>query len=374
MTGDVTYLYSYDIATEADLGAIETKLRGTAQWFRFGRSKDAPRNFPSYRPLLLQLDDVQIDGPLGPMTLSTSIKLFSVGAISVNVGAMVSCDHISDLVALRSLTIKEDTTLDDRIREIAQRLLETIRPQLDSPVETVGEPEVYTIFRIDRPATAGATARHDEERALEDWLGRHEREIAALLVGETEAANLSPQEVRETLMHRYSYYCTDATIVDWDAAFLVDTPEGCRDILYVIEVANLQLEELKVYDAELDKVLDKAYDDVEATSRPHTFHQRQQVLAGLREIRMDLMRVTDELSNITKFIGDWHVARVYMGCVARFHLSQWQDMVSQKLRSLDSLYTMTQQDSTNRAMLILEMSIVALFVIDVIVIVALGVK
>ena len=36
---------------------------------------------------------------------------------------------------------------------------------------------------------------------------------------------------------------------------------------------------------------------------------------------MDLTQVTDELSNITKFIGDWYLARIYMGCVARFHLS-----------------------------------------------------
>jgi len=46
----------------------------------------------------------------------------------------------------------------------------------------------------------------------------------------------------------------------------------------------------------------------------------------------------------------------------------------QKLRALDGLYTMLQQDSTNRVMLMLEMSIVALFVIDLIIIVVLGVK
>ena len=49
-------------------------------------------------------------------------------------------------------------------------------------------------------------------------------------------------------------------------------------------------------------------------------------------------------------------------------------MVSQKRRSLDSLYTMLQQDSTNRAMLILELAIVALCLLDLIVIVVFGLK
>ena len=152
MTGDVTYLYAYDIAHEADLAAIETKLRGTAERFHLGRSKDAPRNFPSYRPLILQMDDVQIDGPLGPMTLSTSIKLFSVGAVSVNVRVPVSCEQITDLVALRDLTVKDNTTLEDRIGEIVRRLLETIKPQLIRRSRRSDSRRCTRFFGFDRPA------------------------------------------------------------------------------------------------------------------------------------------------------------------------------------------------------------------------------
>ena len=79
---------------------------------------------------------------------------------------------------------------------------------------------------------------------------------------------------------------------------------------------------------------------------------------------MDMTKVSDEISNITKFFGDWHLARIYMGCAARFHLAEWENMVSQKLRALDGLYTMLQQDSTSRAMLLLDVAIVGLFVID----------
>jgi hypothetical protein len=198
--------------------------------------------------------------------------------------------------------------------------------------------------------------------------------VAALLVAEPDPDRLSRQEVQDTTKYRYSYYRRDLAVTDWDAALLLDVPEDYKDTLYVLEVANLQLEELRTYDRKLDQVIEKAYGDVERAARPFAFGARQQVLGGLREIRMDITKVADEISNITKFFGDWHLARIYMGCAARFHLAEWESTVSQKLRTLDGLYTMLQQDGMNRAMLILEMSIVALFVIDLIIIVVLGIK
>jgi hypothetical protein len=369
MKGEVIYLYAYDIAYEANLGEIEKKMLGAAERLRLGQLRDAPREFPVYQPLVVQMEETRLETGHGPVTLSTAVKLFSLGAISVKVRMPVECEHIMDLLAFRNLRFKDGTTLDGRVQEIAQRLFDNWRPQLDTPVAALEEAEVYTIFCLNTPV-AGA----DASEPIEGWLQRNEREVAALLGGEADASRLSAQEVQETLKYRYSYYKNDLAVVDWDTALLVDTPEGYSETLYVLEVANLQLEELKVYDAQLDRVLDKAYDDVEIVTRPHAFRARQRVLDELREIKMDLTKVADELSNITKFFGDWHLARIYMGCAARFHLSEWEGNVNEKLRSLDGLYTMLQQDSTNRVMMGLEISIVALFIIDLIIIAVLGVK
>jgi hypothetical protein len=371
MNGEVIYLYAYDVAYEADLAAVK-KLLGAAEGFRLGHMKDAPRNFPFYRALILHTVDMHLDGPCGPLTLSTTIKLFSVGAISVAVHVPIDCRRIADLIAYHDLQFRDKTTLDDRIREVAGRLLETVKPQLDTPVAALEPPEVYTIFCLNPPLGDGTAAGPSD--SMEDWLRQNQREVAALLDAEMDATRLSEQEVQDTMKHKYSYYHSDLAVLDWEAALLVDTPEGCLETVYILEAANLQLEELKVYDAKLDAVLDKAYDDVKAVARLHAIGRRQRVLANLRELRMDLTKVADELSNITKFIGDWHLARIYMGCAARFHLSEWEDIVSQKLRTLDSLYMMLQQDGMNRAMLLLEMAIVALFVIDLVIIVVLGVK
>ena len=44
-----------------------------------------PRNFPVYRPLTVQIEDLRLEGPAGPIILSVFVKFFSVGAISVKV-------------------------------------------------------------------------------------------------------------------------------------------------------------------------------------------------------------------------------------------------------------------------------------------------
>ena len=93
------------------------------------------------------------------------------------------------------------------------------------------------------------------------------------------------------------------------------------------------------------------------------------MLDSLREIRVDLARLSDEISNATKFFGDWHLARVYQYLSARFHLADWHREIVEKLKTLDSLYSILKQDQTNKWMMILEATIVLLFVIDLIILV-----
>ena len=129
--------------------------------------------------------------------------------------------------------------------------------------------------------------------------------------------------------------------------------------------ANLQLAELEAYDRILDDSLERAYRDLGA--RP--LRGRTAVLRELREIRIDLARFNDELSNITKFFGDWHLARIYQNISARFHLADWHGAIDRKLKTLDDMYQLLNHDQTNRWMLILEVTIVLLFIIDLVVLV-----
>src|SRR5882724_8333956 len=129
-----------------------------------------------------------------------------------------------------------------------------------------------------------------------------------------------------------------------------------------MELANLQLAELEADDRILDHALERSYRDL-SERRART---RSDILRELRDIRIDLARFNDELSNITKFFGDWHLARIYENISARFHLGDWHRSINGKLKTLDDLYQLLKHDQNNRWMLILEVTIVLLFIIDLI--------
>ena len=57
--------------------------------------------------------------------------------------------------------------------------------------------------------------------------------------------------------------------------------------------------------------------------------------------------MSDELSNITKFFGDWHLARIYQGFSARFHLADWHRTIDEKLKTLDDLYQLMQAERSS---------------------------
>ncbi|MFA6568829.1 MAG: hypothetical protein WCS96_11505 [Victivallales bacterium] len=369
MNAEVVYMFALDIAQEADLVKIEKLLSGSAELHKIGRLKDTPRHFPVYRPLSIQVDCASIEGPSGPVRLSASVKIFAIGAMSLKIRVPVNIGKISDLLPYRNLKFNDGSDMEQRVMEMAVKVFDSVKEGLDTPVAELPSPEDFTVFCIGTPIIdAGGEADMDSE----SWMRKNARGVAGLLVGESDPSRLSSQEVEDVTRCWYSYYRRDLTVIDWDTALLIDIPEDYNDTLYVMEMANLQLEELRTYDMYLDRVLDKAYNEVECASRLKSWFSRQKMIRDLREVRMDLSKVTDEITNISKFFGEWHLARIYMGCASRFHLSEWENAVNQKLHALDSIYSILQQDTFNWVMFLLEAAIVALFIIDLIIILALA--
>jgi hypothetical protein len=203
----------------------------------------------------------------------------------------------------------------------------------------------------------------------ENWMRANRRAVASLLTQEPDIDHLSKQEAEESTARFLSYYENDLVVVDWDAALIIDERQDFDETLYVMELANLQLAELEAYDRMLDDSLERAYRDLSG----RRLRGRNAILRELREIRIDLARFSDELSNITKFFGDWHLARIYENISARFHLADWHRTIDDKLQTLDDLYQLLKHDQTNWWMLILEVTIVLLFIIDLVILIF-GVK
>jgi hypothetical protein len=298
-------------------------------------------------------------GPHGRVYVERTVKLLPVGAISITVSVPFEVSSIDELVSYHDLEFNNGA-LQQEVRALAEEVRRELSAHWVRPVPHLLEEEAYTVFCLDAPLLA----EDGEPLSAEDWLQDHRREVAALLTQETDVNQLSRQEANESTGLYLSYYENDLAVIDWDAALVVEEPKNLDETLHIMELANLQLAELEAYDRLLDDALERSYRDLSPSSR----RGRAAVMHELREIRIDLARFSDELSNITKFFGDWHLARIYEKIAARFHLGDWHRTIDEKLKTLDNLYQLLNQDRVNRMMILLELAIVLLFIIDLVVI------
>ncbi len=325
--------------------------------FEFDVSKRSPRHLFFYKPQMVRLPAVERIGPDGPVKMERVIKLLSVGAISITVRIPFAVDKIEELVGYHDLQLKT-CSLTDEVRQLAEQARRELEPHYVRPVSHLIDEEAYTVFCLEAPLTTSEGL----PISAENWLQAHRRQVAAVVTQESDISQLSRQEAEESTVRYLSYYQNDLVVIDWDAALLVDEKQDFEENLYIMELANLQLAELEAYDRLLDAALERSYRDLGRRS----LRRRAQVLHELKEIRIDLARFSDELSNITKFFGDWHLARIYKNIAARFHLADWHHTIDEKLKTLDGLYQLLKVDQTNRWMLLLEVTIVLLFIIDLV--------
>jgi hypothetical protein len=354
-TGRVFYLFAFDLAYDMVRRPVRELLGQPVAQFSVDASKRGPRQLFFFRPQMARLAPLERIGPRGPVRIERVVKLLPVGAVSISVSVPFEVDSIEELVVYHDLEFNNGT-LQNEVRALAEEIRRELSKHYIRPVANLLDEEAYTVFCLD-----GAALQADgAPLAAEDWLSQRQAEVAALLTQEPDIQSLSRQEARESTMRYLSYYKDDLVVIDWDAALIIDRPACFEETLYVLELANLQLAELEAYDRLLDHALERSYRDLASGSQ----RSRGAVLRELREIRIDMARFSDELSNITKFFGDWHLARIYENISARFHLSDWHRTIDEKLKTLDNLYQLLIHDQNNRWMLILEVTVVLLFVID----------
>ncbi|HEV8605737.1 MAG TPA: hypothetical protein VGQ99_10245 [Tepidisphaeraceae bacterium] len=354
--GEIVYIYAFDVAYDMKREGVKQLLGQSVQQVAIDSSKRAPRQHLFYRPQMVQLPAVERTSPLGKVRVQRSIKLLPVGAISITVRVPFEVSRLGDLVGYHDLTFAEGS-LHDEVRALAEQVTLELKDYYIKPNERLADEEAYTVFCIHAPLEKG----NEKHISCEQWLEEHRREVAALLTQEPDIDHLSEQEAAESTGRYLSYYDHDLVVVDWDAALILDQPRNMDETLYVMELANLQLAELEAYDRILDEAVERSYRDV----GPRPLRNRASILRQLGEIRIDLARLSDELSNITKFFGDWHMARIYQALSTRFHMADWHKSIDEKLKTLDDLYQLLKQNQNNRWMLMLEVAIVVLFVIDV---------
>ncbi len=360
-TGWVTVYRLHDIGNAIDLEAASAALqivsaararpaRGEAQAIQIAN----PPLAVDLGTGTLAVDDVSHDVML-------SARVFDFGVCALQARAPIP-DGISwDALAVLGPRLEASEAMTHAFASALVRVEGLLGRAVERP-ERSPVSESYVVFR--------ATLLVDGEGNAIAPTSVSDAALARLLLNETTPLSLAARA--ELLQHRFSYYDDDLAIVTWDNALVVDPRVADEDVEYVLEFANAQLLELRVYDAALDAELPQMYDRIEAARGQHTTRTLslpkrplRQVLAGLQTTVADVTETVERAENALKVTDDVYLARLYAGAMELFRAAAWRHGIDRKLDIMRQTYAMLNDEEQSARSHRLEVTIVFLILAEV---------
>jgi len=299
------------------------------------------------RPLRFVRDAPPVELTERATDARVEVAIYDSGALAISRSIAFDA-RLEELVELSS-ELYDHAELIRRSREVARETMDAlgaalVEPRLSEHVED------YVLFEAVPPPGDLRAAVAAERSAL-----------ARLLRAERGA--LSDQEVDDALAKPVSYGSRDLCLVDWLAAFLVG--DELEDERHVIELANVELLELRILDEQLRSGIDEAY-ELLARRRPRrALTVRSRELEHVARMQADDARLHEGIDNALELFGDDYLARLYRVAGARFHVDDWDRSIRRKLDVLRSVYASLADLASHRRSELLEWIIIVLIAADI---------
>lgn len=349
------YDVGYAIALERAADLLGEHTRGRVRPARLEARAIQIRNPPLF--VSLGSVDVRIGG--APRGAAMSAHLFDFGVCSLHLripaSPALSWSEFADFGRALDASPEPAALFERELKTLLERAAAAIeRPEVAPLVEE------YKVFRIDRldrgdlatPSVPAAELLTDEQ-------------LVDLLVGERRRLSVTAR--RELVPHRFSYYDDDLTVLTWENALVVEPRADDRDIEYVLEFANAQLLELRMYDLQLDAELPGIYDRAEAVRaprRPRLAGRFRTVLSDLQTRVADVTETVERVENALKVTNDVYLARIYAAALELFREQAWRRGIERKLAILRETYSMLNAEAQAARAELLEIAIVVLIVAE----------
>jgi hypothetical protein len=341
--------YGINLEHAAELAGADTRgrslpARAEAQAFQI---RNPPLN------VILGERNIVVDGTPCRGVFSAHLFDFGVCSLRLAVDAARNMDWDDFTAFGREFDAPADLArlFDAELTALLARVALAIERQRLAPVA-----EEYVVYRIER-LSADGDARSAADLLTDDHL-------VPLLLSERRALSVSAR--RELLAHRFSYYSDDYAVVTWDNALVVEPRSRDFDVEFVVEFANAQLLELRVYDAQLDAELPTLYDRIAAARRrrPLMVRRFSRVVSDLQLTIADITEIVERADNAFKVTDDVYLARIYAAALEVFRERSWRSGIDRKLGILRDTYTMLNAEAQATRAELLELAIVILIVVE----------
>ena len=348
--------YFYDIGGEIDL----KRLRGL-----LSLTEAEPRPvFRQASPDYVRFEQPPVEESLPSVVLesgeafSARMRYFQYGVVRLQLDLPFSTNW-GDLVTLASKWVgssRLDRDADKTILDCMARSLAAIKRSAEVPLR-----EDYAVIELRRvPDPQGISMTAPE------LISHYGQEIVQVVRGET--IPLAAAEQADILSSSMSYFPGDLLVVGYAAALVYDQqPDGAGPVIELIEYANTQLLEYRVYDELLAPVLADVYrrSAIHAGAWRHWRSGRE---AGkLNALRLEVTELTERTDSAIKFLSDMYYARAYKTASTRIGVPDYRRLVEAKLGVAGELYRFMMDRSHQASAFVLELTVVIILIIDLIV-------
>lgn len=349
--GALVLYFCYDIANSIDLDKAETALGKKA----IREELTVKRITPAYikfrpPPLRIKLSPQTLRFQNNNYKFNRDVKLYEFGVASIRY-LLPLTGPLTNLLE-KGTYFADNKELSKEADQTLHQLLPELTPFLHHPTKEHDQ-EPYTILYL---------TKLSKQLTGKQLIAANPNGIATFLASETN--KLSDQHAANKLANPITYYPNDLVLIDWNAA-LVYEPTYSSEALEVLEFAVAELLELRVYDSQLDKAMEKAYDDIERESKS-LFPQRfGKILDEIAEVNLEITEVIDKVENSLKLFGDLYLVNIYKTAEEKFSLNEWKSSITSKLETLKTIYEMLSNKREAFLFIVLEVMIVLLFIIDI---------
>lgn len=314
----------YDIGREIDLDWLEKAL---AQNYFTARTSFVRLNPKSIMledpPLMIQMNPIRVEREGKSFDFSVQARIFDIGVISF---CFIHENSDADLTMLEDVAFlfAGQEGLSEFYVQYLKTLGEIIRPHIRNFAINPDFFEDYSVYISDR---------------RDDTI-----DPVPLLLGER--VKISPQMREEIIKNTLSYTTDDIAILSWDSA-LICNPESSTDLIDLIEFANVQVLELRYYDRELAREMEKMYDQIENADHSSALIRSRQyhaIMSRLMETSAEISEIIEKVDNLIKVTEDIYYARVYATALKVLRSYQWSESVSRKIEVIQDNYSMLSDE------------------------------
>ncbi len=335
----------FDIAHEVLMDEAYDKLAALGPTHKYTLKRLTKDFLFSDIPLVVNLGNDFVDD----VEVTTVVKLWSYGAISLCM-----------TIAYEGSGNREELTEwlrrwceCEAVDAYCLEKIETLKSILEKSLKgasTWGQREEYSIF-----------VTNSTFKPLDFWI--EDQFVYNFLTMETKVS-LSSEMIQPIKECSLSYGQNDLVIIDWDNGFVFSS-EDVDDICDVVELANVQLLELRFFDDLLDAKLSKLYRQV-VEKRPSVFNSTIALLSrDASQLYIETSEVVERIENSLKIVGDIYFARLYRLALKRLQLIQWQGTVDSKLKNLLDISQMYTGELNTKRGFIMEVVIIILIAVEV---------